>query len=606
MSIKCPHCGSIVVVPDDATDPRGACAHCGGTIELATAERVGLEPGRELGGCRVERLVGRGGMAMVYEATQLSLERPVALKILSPGLAQSEHFVERFEREAAALSQLSHPNLVHIISRGREGDTYYLVMEYVDGESLRSRLRREGPLPLGDAVAIADQVAAGLAAAHAAGVLHRDIKPENILLASTGTAKLSDFGIARLVGADEPDRQQSTSSHRRMGSAPYMAPEQTGGSGSEDHRADLYALGVTLYEMLTGQLPAGQLQPASALADGVPKAIDRVLARALAADPDERYQDVPSLRAALEQAAAAPAPVRRRVRVVRRPVRPRASAAPVVAFVMLVLLIGAALLIWRPGAGGSRDRAAPGAPEGAPGLADGADRAAEALLRQAARHATDGQWQEVKARLDRLDARFAHTSFYAMNRAAITRLRTRSDQALRPPPSEPKPPTSTQPSTPSTLVFTGRRLTLEAEKPHVRVEPMEVARDSTASGGQFVWEPRGRRQEPFSERHARVVYYVRCDRERWVHLWARVRAPDNSCNSLLLAIEPGKRTDGALREWHFGPRRQWAWSPFSANSRRDRENRRPTPLRLRPGVNSIIIAVRERATALDQIRITAR
>ena len=135
---------------------------------------------------------------------------------------------------------------------------------------------------------------------------------------------------------------------------------------------------------------------------------------------------------------------------------------------------------------------------------------------------------------------------------------------------------------------------------------MAVRRDTTASGGAFLWEPRGPGQDQFSDRVARAVYYVRTDRDRWVQLWARVRTPDISHNSFFLAIEPGKRTDGDLKEWHFAVHDRWTWAPFDVRSRPDRGGRRPTPLRLRRGVSSIIIASRERGTALDRIRIVER
>jgi len=616
VTILCPHCDSIIVVPDGATATEGVCAQCGKTVDVTAAERAGLSPGDELGGCRVERLIGRGGMAMVYKAIQLSLERPVALKVLAPKLARRTRFVERFDQEATALSQLYHPNIVHIFHRGCEGDTYYFVMEYVDGESLRSRLRREGRLSLEEAVAIADQVADGLEAAHRAGVLHRDIKPENILITRDGTAKLSDFGIARIVGADDPDQQRITPSHRRMGSAFYMAPEQTRDAAGVDHRADLFALGVTLYEMLTGELPVGDFKPPSAIAPGIARALDRVVGKALAAEPDERYPDAGAFRAALAAAAAAPAAPRVRSRRARLPAHRRSSSSPAAALTvgaLLIVLIAVILaLVVR--------RIPPAAPrvQAAPGLEDAArrERAAAALFSQATQEADAGRWRAARDHLDALRRDYASTLFCTNRAAAVAALRGRIDAALRrpapassqapgpqpgPPPVEPE--AAPEPEIPT---FTGRPLVLEAEKPAELIGPMEVRRDRSADGGACLWEPRQAGQEQFSDRSARAVYYVRADREHWVRLWARVRAPTNAANSFFLAVESGKRTDGDLKEWHFAPARDWKWAPYGARNRANRDSRRPTPLRLRPGLNSIIIAARERGTALDRIRIISR
>ena len=340
MRVKCPQCGQVVTAPDDAKDAQGRCPHCDATFGLAAAERVGLSAGDRLGDFRIDGLIGRGGMATVYRATQLSLDRPVAIKVLAPRLARRKQFVERFQREAQVLGQLSHPHIVRVLSVGAEGDTYYLVMEYADGESLRARLSREGALPFDEAARLIGQVAAGLEYAHSQGVLHRDIKPGNILIMADGTPKIADFGIAGLVGGDTA-KQHLTMAGAQLGSAHYVAPEQMKDASRVDHRADIYALGVLLYKVLTAELPVGQFKPASSLVPGVPPSVDRVIATALAPSPDERYDTAAAFRAALQSAAAAGPPPKIRVHKRRAQRAPRSSSSSVAAFGAAVLMLAA-------------------------------------------------------------------------------------------------------------------------------------------------------------------------------------------------------------------------------------------------------------------------
>ena len=155
-------------------------------------------------------------------------------------------------------------------------------------------------------------------------------------------------------------------------------------------------------------------------------------------------------------------------------------------------------------------------------------------------------------------------------------------------------------------VYTGEPLTIEAEEADLCYAPMRVAKSESASGDAFLWEPLEPGQEQFSEGDARAVYYVRAERECWVSLWARVRTPTDSANSLFLTVEAGKATGGRRRQWHFAPNRSWQWAAFDARGGADRAGRNPTPIQLKPGINSIVIAVRERLTALDAIRIAPR
>ncbi|NQT87255.1 protein kinase, partial [bacterium] len=247
MQIKCPHCTKVLSAPENADVAQGKCPHCGELVDLAEAERVGIGAGDVLGDFRVEKLVGRGGMATVYRGAQISLDRPVAVKVLAPQLAKRAHFVERFQREAKVLAQLSHHNIVSVLAVGANEDTNYLVMEYVEGESLRARLTRDGKIPFAEAASLIDGVAAGLEYAHNHDVLHRDIKPGNILITKEGVPKIVDFGIARLAGAEGAAQQRLTVAQTQMGSAHYMAPEQMHDAASADHRADIYALGVMFY-----------------------------------------------------------------------------------------------------------------------------------------------------------------------------------------------------------------------------------------------------------------------------------------------------------------------------------------------------------------------
>lgn len=198
---------------------------------------------------RLEERVGRGGMAEVYRATDLLLERAVAVKVLHPQFASDDEFVERFRREAQAAASLSHPNVVNIFDVGEDAGTYYIVMEYVRGRTLRAVLQERGPLPIHEALEIAAQVASALAAAHSQGLVHRDVKPANILISTSGQVKVTDFGIARAAS-----ESSLTQTGTVLGSVGYVSPEQARGE-EVTGLSDLYSLGATLYEMLTGQVP---------------------------------------------------------------------------------------------------------------------------------------------------------------------------------------------------------------------------------------------------------------------------------------------------------------------------------------------------------------
>ncbi|MBV9647931.1 MAG: serine/threonine protein kinase, partial [Candidatus Eremiobacteraeota bacterium] len=200
---------------------------------------------------RLDRKLGEGGMATVYCGTDTVLRRRVAIKVLRPQFAADADFVRRFYHEAEAAARLSYPNIVSIYDVGHEGDTYFIVMELVDGSTLAEMIEHDGRLPQAVVIDYAEQVCRGLAYAHRQGILHRDIKPANILITKDDVVKLSDFGIARAVTTQT---MTMTAPGMVMGSVFYLSPEQA--QGNELHEtSDLYSLGVVLYQMLTGKLP---------------------------------------------------------------------------------------------------------------------------------------------------------------------------------------------------------------------------------------------------------------------------------------------------------------------------------------------------------------
>ena len=273
----------------------------------SAGEHESLPVGSLLGPYRLEVVIGRGGMGTVYRALHLELKRSVAIKVLPPELARDPVLVDRFRREARALARLDHGGVVRIHDLGSHGPHHYLVMEEVEGPNLRG-LMQEGGLAPARALWIAAAVCDALQYAHAQHLVHRDIKPENILVTTEGIPKLVDFGLARVLRG-ETELMQLTRTDMLMGTFSYMAPEQQR-SADVDHRADLYSVGVVLYEMLTGDLPVGSFSPPSSKASVSPE-VDALVMRSLSPAPDERQQSAAELaselRAALgEEAPAAP------------------------------------------------------------------------------------------------------------------------------------------------------------------------------------------------------------------------------------------------------------------------------------------------------------
>ncbi|MFN9785918.1 MAG: protein kinase domain-containing protein, partial [Planctomycetia bacterium] len=234
-----------------------------------------------------EALIGQGGMGAVYRVVQKGLGRVAALKVLALDAESEPEFGVRFEREARLLAGLQHKNIVGIHAAGRSGPHWYLLMELVEGSSLR-QLIESGEVEPRLALSIVGQVCDALQHAHERGVVHRDVKPENILVARDGTAKILDFGLAKMVG-QEPRAHTLTLSGQVMGTLRYMAPEQYERPLEVDHRADIYSLGVVLYELLTGEVPMGAFAPASRKAK-VDARVDEIVRRSLEREPAMRYQ----------------------------------------------------------------------------------------------------------------------------------------------------------------------------------------------------------------------------------------------------------------------------------------------------------------------------
>ncbi|HET6407263.1 MAG TPA: serine/threonine-protein kinase [Chthoniobacteraceae bacterium] len=321
---RCPHCGKSI----GTGSPLGLCAEC---LLEAGLSSVGGEDGPPIAPAptpaelasrfpqlEILELLGRGGMGAVYKARQVELGRIVALKILPPSLGSAASFAERFAREARALAQLNHHGIVTLYEFGRTDDgLFYFLMEFVDGMNLR-QLLAGGRIAPREALSIVPELCDALQYAHDRGIVHRDIKPENILLDRRGRVKIADFGLAKLAAIGESSTAEAeavsvkgtlTEAGKVMGTPSYMAPEQSERPGEVDHRADIYALGVVFYQMLTGDLPPkGKIEPPSRRVV-LDVRLDEVVMRALEREPSRRYQEASAMKTEVETiSGAAPAP----------------------------------------------------------------------------------------------------------------------------------------------------------------------------------------------------------------------------------------------------------------------------------------------------------
>ena len=247
---------------------------------------------------QIIRMIGEGGMANVYLAHDIILDRNVAVKILRGDLADDEKFVRRFQREAIAASSLSHPNIVEMYDVGEDNGSYFIVMEYVEGKTLKSLIKRRGSLTIPEVIDIMLQLTSGIACAHDSFIIHRDIKPQNVLILDDGIVKITDFGIAMALNSNELTQTNSV-----MGSVHYLPPEQANGSGSTI-KSDIYSLGILMFELLTGKLPfkgenaveiaikqmKDQIPSVCKINPEIPQSIENIILKACAKNPKNRYE----------------------------------------------------------------------------------------------------------------------------------------------------------------------------------------------------------------------------------------------------------------------------------------------------------------------------
>lgn len=249
---------------------------------------------------QIIRTIGEGGMANVYLAHDLILDRDVAVKILRGDLADDEKFVRRFQREAIAASSLSHPNIVEMYDVGEDDGKYYIVMEYVEGKTLKSLVKKRGGLTLPEVIDIMTQLTSAIACAHDSNIIHRDIKPQNVLIKEDGIVKITDFGIAMALNSNELTQTNSV-----MGSVHYLPPEQANGKGAT-LKSDIYSLGIVMFELLTGQLPfkgdnaveiaikqmKNQIPSVCNINSLIPQSVENIILKACAKNPKNRYNTV--------------------------------------------------------------------------------------------------------------------------------------------------------------------------------------------------------------------------------------------------------------------------------------------------------------------------
>jgi len=410
--MKCPRCHA------ENRDDSKFCGDCGGPLSpsssagpggatftktLETPVRV-LTPGTVIAGkFRIIGEIGHGGMGIVYKAEDLKLKRFVALKFLPPHLMDSPELKERFLVEAQAAAALSHSNICVIHEVGEDRGQPYIAMEFVEGETLRDRIRR-GPVKAEEALEIAIQIAAGLDEAHRKGIIHRDIKSANIMVTAKGLAKVMDFGLAKLRGGASLTKSMTT-----LGTVSYMSPEQARGDNL-DGRSDIWSLGVVIYETLTAELPFKgdhdqtvihailhrEPQPPSRIVAGLPRGLDDIVLRALAKNAPDRYRSMEELREDLEAVAKGLRPLKARYRLGRR--SPRFKAGPLLqsAIALVIILFGLNVGGFRDKVFGRKENAGPAIRMAVLPFANLSGDPGQEFL-------SDGLTQELIARIGRLN-----------------------------------------------------------------------------------------------------------------------------------------------------------------------------------------------------------
>ncbi|MFC1462462.1 serine/threonine protein kinase [Verrucomicrobiota bacterium] len=332
MNLHCPKCTACFISQDAEPGEHVLCPQCRArfaveegidngpptqppTTTTATPVDVTLSDedpmiGREIGGCRIESLLGKGGMGSVYRAHHLTLDIPVAIKLMHSEAVGSQKAVDRFFLEARAAAKLGHPNIVGVLNMGEQDGLWFTVMEYMPGGSLDMVMRAQGPMAYDQAVDIAMDVACALQSAHQAGIIHRDVKPANIFLGKDGHAKVGDLGLVKVRSEDA----DLTMAGIAMGTPRYIAPEQAKDASLADARSDVYSLGCTLYQMVSGRPPYeghshldiidkhlhAPVPDPSAVCSDLPPRLAALIRRMMAKKPEDRFEDADALLAALQ------------------------------------------------------------------------------------------------------------------------------------------------------------------------------------------------------------------------------------------------------------------------------------------------------------------
>jgi len=517
---RCPRCGAALEV-DTAVGEQIICSGCQAALSLPgeskLSDRVDPLIGQTLGEFEIVEILGRGGMGAVYKARQASLGRFVAIKVLPRRLAADASFVERFGREARSAAAIRHPNIIEVHAIGQDKGYQYIAMEFIDGETLADLLKREGRLPPDRALEVMKQVASALARAHASGILHRDIKPSNILIDTTGWVKVADFGLAKHEGADV----SVTATGQALGTPLYMPPE-VGQGKPADPRSDLYSLGATFYQAIAGKPPfdgvtpaevmvkhvTAQAPPLQQLAPHAPPVLCRAIHRLLRKNPAERYESAEKLLEALNKVEARVA-VDQAAATLAGPARPPTGRRDPVAAkrARLLLILGGsaavvfllALVVIRSRSGkqpssavGLPSTPTPTTQHPPPGpAAAAADRNAEIVFRNAQTVAARGEWEDAKAYLDRLQARYGDSGFVAAHRAEIDVLRAKAEAALRPAPPSPKPKPEKQPEPPKPAPEPAPEALAEARWKEIKEEAEKLAAAGDYEGAAKLLESAG-------------------------------------------------------------------------------------------------------------------